>query len=72
MINLQDEELKQALIPLHMWLHRECNNTLVKIKTIEERVYALIDSNTRICQTQIKLQKKIKVLEKRIKVLESD
>ena len=59
-----------ALMPLQMWIQKECGNALREIKRMQKQVWALLESNTRICKMQIKQQKELRALKKKVKELE--
>jgi len=63
-------EEEAALMPLKMWLDKQCTGALAEIKIMWKRIHNLSDTNTAIIKQQIKQQKKIRILEKKVKELE--
>ena len=62
-------EEENALMPLKMWLDKQCLSTLKKVNKMEVRIHDLLTVNTEISKRQIGIQKKIRALEAEIILL---
>jgi len=56
-------EEEHALMPLKMWLDKQCLSTLKKVNKMEVRVHDILNVLTEISKRQIGIQRKLRAQE---------
>ena len=66
---MSEEDVVDGLMPLKMWLDKQCLSTLKKVDRMEVRVHDILNVLTEISKRQIGIQKKLRAMDAEIILL---